>query len=443
MQNGVCKSLHTSQMILPSSMKQRKDVTMATGSTSSLSRTTPSIVEEKQPGVGALVTLFFGTAFIFANMYTTQAILPVFSYDFHVSAPTAGFTVSVLVLAVAIGSLFYGPLSDRIGRKPVMVTASVLLTIPTLLCGFAPTFAALIIFRALQGLLVPGLTSVAIAYVHETFAGKRQGLAMGIYVSGTVLGGLFARVGSGLLTGFYGWRPAMLAFALPTLIAALAMWHFLPQSSSKQRVEVRPHTQATPSLSVGGSFLRQALSDMGEHLHNRRLVGAYVIGFTLFFGFIGAFTYLPYYLTGPQFKLSNEAVSLVYVLWLTGVFSPVAGSLAAHLGPRRAIASSMALAALGLVITLIPILPVVIVGLGLLTLGMFATVPAVNLYVNEQAKKAKGTAASMYLSLYYVGGSFGAIVPGFALLWLGWSGVVLLCLVMVALALSADVFLCG
>jgi MFS transporter, YNFM family, putative membrane transport protein len=411
---------------------------MAKRSTIFRTAPSPSVVVQKQPGAGALVTLFFGTAFIFANMYTTQAILPVFSYDFHVSAPTAGFTVSVLVLAVAIGSLFYGPLSDRIGRKPVMVTTSVLLTIPTLLCGFAPTFAALIIFRALQGLLVPGLTSVAIAYVHETFAGKRQGLAMGIYVSGTVLGGLFARVGSGLLTGFYGWRPAMLAFALPTLIAALAMWHFLPQSSSKQHVEVRPHT----SLSVGGSFLRQALSDMGEHLHNRRLVGAYVIGFTLFFGFIGAFTYLPYYLTGPQFKLSNEAVSLVYVLWLTGIFSPVAGSLAARLGPRRAIASSMALAALGLVITLVPILPAVIVGLGLLTLGMFATIPAVNLYVNEQATKAKGTAASMYLSLYYVGGSFGAIVPGFALLWIGWSGVVLLCLVMVALALSADAFLC-
>src|SRR6266446_8075304 len=224
MQNGVSKDLHTSQMILPSSMKQRKDVTMATGSTSSLSRTTPSIVEKKQPGVGALVTLFFGTAFIFANMYTTQAILPVFSYDFHVSAPTAGFTVSVLVLAVAIGSLFYGPLSDRIGRKPVMVTASVLVIIPSLLCGLAPNFSTLVGLRALQGLLMPGLTSVAIPYVNEEFEGKGRGLARGIHVSGLTLGGLFARTGSAALTEFYGWRIAMDAFALPTLIAVVAMW---------------------------------------------------------------------------------------------------------------------------------------------------------------------------------------------------------------------------
>src|SRR5205814_8111952 len=89
-------------------------------------------VPREPPRFWALVTLFLAPAFIFANMYTTQAILPVFSRDFHVSAPTAGLTVSVLVLAVAIGSLFYGPLSDRIGRKTVMVGASFLVIIPSL-----------------------------------------------------------------------------------------------------------------------------------------------------------------------------------------------------------------------------------------------------------------------------------------------------------------------
>src|SRR5690349_21368937 len=99
---------------------------------------------------GALVALFLATAFIFANMYTTQAILPVLSQDFQVSAPTAGLTISMLVLAVAIGSLIYGPISDRVGRKPVMVGVSLLVTIPTLLCGLAPNFAVLVVLRALQ-----------------------------------------------------------------------------------------------------------------------------------------------------------------------------------------------------------------------------------------------------------------------------------------------------
>jgi MFS transporter, YNFM family, putative membrane transport protein len=161
-----------------------------------------------------------------------------------------------------------------------------------------------------------------------------------------------------------------------------------------------------------------------------------------FFGFIGTFTYLPYYLTGPYFRLPTVALSLVYLLWLTGVFSPAAGTLAGRIGSRRAIVFSMGLAAMGLLITLIPLLPIVIFGLGLLALGMFATVPAVNLYLGEQATTAKGAAASVYLSLYYFGGSFGAVLPGLALVWAGWSGVVLLCLGMVLVAIAADIALC-
>jgi YNFM family putative membrane transporter len=393
---------------------------------------TPEISLE-EPALGALVTLFLAPAFIFANMYTTQAILPVLSLDFHVSAPAAGLTVSLLVLSVAFGSLVYGPLSDRIGRKKVMVGASFLVIIPTLLCGFAPNFVILVLLRSMQGLLMPGLTSVAIPYVYEEFEGRGRGLAMGIYVCGLTLGGLFARVGSAALTGFFNWRIALEAFALPTLIAALIMWKFLP--------ETRKNTLTSANIQRG-SFFRQSIHDMSLHLRNRRLVGAFIIGFTLFFGFIGAFTYLPYYLTGPTFNLPTIALSLVYLLWLTGVFAPLAGSVAGRIGSRRSIAFSMGLAAIGLLITLIPILPVVLFGLGLLALGMFSTVPTVNLYLGEQAATAKGTAASMYLSLYYFGGSFGAVLPGFALLWAGWPGVAILCLGMVFIALASDALLC-
>lgn len=392
---------------------------------------------EQPSRLWALVALFFAPAFIFSNMYTTQAILPVLSQDFGVSAPTAGLTVSVLVLAVACGSLFYGPLSDRIGRKPVMVAVSFLVVVPTLLCGLAPNFTVLVIFRTIQGVLMPGLTSVAISYVNEEFAGRGRGLAMGIYVSGLTLGGLFARGGSALLAGLYNWRVAMLAFALPTLIAALIMWRFLPDTNSRKVRDAR-HS----SFFVDSTFVRQTLQDMGLHLRNRRLVGAFSIGFSSFFAFIGIFTYLPYYLTGPIFRLPAIALGLVYLLWLTGVCSPAAGAIAARIGSRRAIVFTMGLGVVGLLITLVPVLPVVLFGLGLLALGMFSTVPAVNLYLGEQATTAKGTAASMYLSMYYFGGSIGAVLPGFALLWAGWHGVVFLSLGMVAIALASDALLC-
>ena len=412
-------------------MMERKEQGMTPGPAASHN------TSEHPSHLWALVTLFFAPAFIFANMYTTQAILPVLSQAFSISAPTAGLTVSVLVLAVACGSLLYGPLSDRIGRKPVMVGVSFLVIIPTLLCGLAPNFATLVAFRTAQGLLMPGLTSVAIAYVNEEFVGKGRGLAMGMYVSGLTLGGLFARGGSAVLASLYNWHIAMLAFALPTLIAALIMWRFLPETTSRKVLDAgRSH------FPIDSAFVRQTLHDMRLHLRNRHLVGAFIIGFTSFFAFIGIFTYLPYYFTGPSFRLPTIALGLVYLLWLTGVCSPAAGAIAARIGSRRAIAFTMGLAAVGLLITLVPILPIVLFGLGLLTIGMFSTVPAVNLYVGEQATTAKGTAASLYLSLYYFGGSIGAVLPGFALLWAGWHGVVFLCLGMVAIALTSNALLC-
>jgi YNFM family putative membrane transporter len=406
--------------------------------------------EQQNIRIGALIALFLGPAFVFANMYTTQAILPVLSRAFRVDAPTAGLTISIIVLAVAIGSLFYGPLSDRIGRKVVMVGSSLLITLPTLLCAFAPNFTILLCLRALQGLLMPGLTSVAISYVNDEFRGRERGLAMGVYVSGQTLGGLFARLGSAALTAATSWQIALFSFSLPTLIAALAMWRFLPDSQGRQSQQA-PHLlhrrqRAAISDSVSdqseGNVLRQSLSDIWFHLHNQHLVGAFIIGFTLFFGFVGTFTYLPYYLSGPHFGLSTVQLGLVYLLWLTGLCSPIAGSLAGRVGSRRAIAVSMSLAGCGLLVTLIPLLPLVITGLGLLALGMFCTIPAVNLYLGEQAHKAKGTAASLYLSCYYFGGSLGAVLPGIALLHGGWPGVALLCLGTILIAIASDLVLC-
>ena len=401
-----------------------------------------SDAEQEQPRVWALVSLFLAPAFVFANMYSTQAILPVLSKAFHITAPTAGLSVSVLVLAVAIGSLIYGPISDRIGRKPVMVCASLLVVIPTLLLGLAPNFVTLVLLRAAQGLLMPGLTSVAISYVNEEFSGKGRGLAMGIYVSGLTLGGLFARAGSAALAGIFDWQIALLAFTLPTLVAALCMWRFLPDKRTGKRLDRSTMLRMGIHLLIDGQFALQSLRDMRMHLRNRSLVGAFVVGFTSFFGFIGIFTYLPYYLTEPRFNLSTVSLGLVYLLWLTGIFSPLAGTIAGRIGSRRAIAFSMGTAATGLLITLIPALPITLFGLGLLTLGMFSTVSAVNLYLGEKATAAKGTAASLYLALYYFGGSLGAVLPGFALLWAGWPGVVSLCLSMVLIALASDAILC-
>src|SRR5215468_6779799 len=113
---------------------------------------------------GAIATigaLNFATVAVYSDLYITQPILPLLSRQFHVRPATAGLTVSVVVLMIALVSIPYGSLSDAVGRKPVMVGSLFLLGIPTLLCAIAPSFRFLLLFRALQGALIPGVSAVA------------------------------------------------------------------------------------------------------------------------------------------------------------------------------------------------------------------------------------------------------------------------------------------
>jgi len=96
-----------------------------------------------------------------AVMYSTQAILPELSHDFGVGAAEAGLTISVVVICVAAGAWVWGPVSDHYGRKRTLVAASALLVPPTLGAALAPTFEALLVFRALQGFVMPGLLASA------------------------------------------------------------------------------------------------------------------------------------------------------------------------------------------------------------------------------------------------------------------------------------------
>jgi len=83
----------------------------------------PDSPDESGRGRGTLV-LYLGTVAAYADMYLTQPILPLLSREFGVGPARAGFTVSAVVLAIAAASSFYGPLSDVLGRKRVMVGAT-------------------------------------------------------------------------------------------------------------------------------------------------------------------------------------------------------------------------------------------------------------------------------------------------------------------------------
>jgi YNFM family putative membrane transporter len=353
---------------------------------------------------GALCT---GTVAAYAAMYVTQPLLPL---------------LSAVVLAIAAGSFLAGPLSDALGRKAVMVGSLLLLVLPTLACAAARSFPELVALRAAQGLLIPGVTAVSVAWAGDHFAPGQLRAAVGAVIAASVAGGLLGRVASGLVAAQGGWRAAFLLSAAITAAGAAGMWFELPGGGSP----------AAP--------WRGALRGMLRHLGDRRLLGGFALAFCLFFAFIAIFTYLPYRLAAPPFRLSTDAIASAYLVYVVGIVaSPLAGRLAARVAPERIMLAGLAISAAGVAVTLSGSLAVLVGGLLVLVVGMFTAQALGPSYVNETAREAKGGASALYLAFYYLGGTLGSWLPGLAWQRWGWNGVAgasLLALCAAALAVS-------
>lgn len=372
----------------------------------------------------ASAALSLATIAVYADIYITQPILPLLSHEFGIRPATAGLTVSAVVLLIAIVSIPYGSVSDAVGRKPVMVASMSLLAIPTLLCAVAPSFHALLVFRALQGALIPGVTAIAVAYLGDVVAPEELGPRVGGWIAASVAGGLTGRVVSGLLADWLNWRAPFVLFGLITVVGAVLLARELPRSRERARLKISPR-------------------DLLQHFSNRRLAGAFVIGGAVFFCFIGVFTYLPYYLTAAPFHLSTAFVSSIYLVYVAGIFtSIVSGRLSSRFGGRLVMAAGLVIAAGGVAGTLIRNVPAIILSLIVLCVGMFAVQSTAPAFVNANAGRAKGAAGALYVSVYYVGATFGSVLPGYAWQAWGWHGVAASCVAALLVGLLSDAFLC-
>ncbi len=358
----------------------------------------------------------------FLDVYVTQPILPHLANIFFASPAAAGLTISAVTLAMAISAPLIGVLADRIGRKRLIVAALLLLAAPTWLAAGAPNLAALVHWRFAQGLLVPGAFVVTIAYVTEEWSDRHTAaFAMGIYVAGTVLGGVSGRVIAAMVTDVAGWRTAFSVLAGLTLLCALAVWRMLPPA---QR------------------FLRQ--DDLGAaaraaagHAVNPRLLATFAIGFNLLFMLVAMFSYVSFHLAAAPFRLGPTALGLVYLAYLPSLaVIPSAGAWTGRTGHRRALRLALLAVGAGAALTLLPDLPAVMAGLAISSGGLFIAQTAATSYLGVEAVTARSSAAGLYASVYYVGGSLGGVLPG--LLWrrFHWTGCVVLVLLADAIAIT-------
>jgi len=116
---------------------------------------------------------------------------------------------------------------------------------------------------------------------------------------------------------------------------------------------------------------------------------------------------------------------------------PGVGQLAGRRGPQRVLPMLVALSLAGCLLTLVDSLAVVVLGLAMMAFAMFSSVTACQLLIPRLVDHHRGTATSLHLTVYYLGGGLGAYIPG---LWLGdgWSRVVAVCAAAIITGLGAS-----
>jgi len=345
--------------------------------------------------------------FAFVNVYSMQSVLPLVMQEFGATPVQAGYTVGATVLAVALVSPFMGMISDALGRKVLICFSLFALSVPTALIPAAGSLPLIIALRFLQGLAIPGIVVVIIAYISDEFDATSIARMTTTYVGGTVIGGFSGRFLTGHIGDLFGWRGAFTTLAALTLAGAVLVAWLLP-----------PSRRFVANRNVGS-----ALRILRSHLRQPRLLVACAVGFCILFSLVGSFTYINLHLAGAPFHFSAAALANVFAVYLAGgIVTPLSGRLIVWLGARRVIMAALAFSAAGLLLTLAPSVPVIIVGLILCSSGVFICQSTSFSIIATTVVEGRSLAAGLYNMTYYAGGAAGSVAVGLAYEEGGWSG---------------------
>jgi len=354
----------------------------------------------------------------FLNLYSPQAILPLLGQEFQTGAAEVSAIMTAGTLSVALMAPFAGTVADVLGRKRVIVIAMLAAVVPTALQALAPTLNALVLWKFVQGLMLPPVFAVTIAYIGEEWPRREAAAAAGIYTAGASLGRLSARFVTGVLADLAGWRTAFIVLAVVTLLSAVAVALMLPREQKFVRSE---------------GFAASAMQ-MLRHFRNTQLVATYAVGFGTLFNFIATFTFISFHLAAPPYGLSASAIGAIFLVYLVGtVLSPMVGWAITRFGRRNFVVGVVAVWMIGILLTLASPLWLIIVGVAICAGAGLLTQAISTGYVAVGAERGASSAVGLYVSSFYVGGSAGAALGALAWIAGGWPACVALVLGMLAI----------
>ncbi|HVV12601.1 MFS transporter [Amycolatopsis sp.] len=362
------------------------------------------------PGFRRITLALFASGLAtFTTLYCVQALLPALSTQFGLTPAESSLAVALGTGGLAVGVIPLTALSGVVGRTPMMTASLFAAALLGVAQAISPSFAVLLVLRALQGLALAGLQATAMSYLAEEIDRRSLGSAMGLYIAGNGIGGMAGRIIASVVLDVSNWRWALAVVGCVALLCAIVF-----------RVSIVPSAFFTPSP----PRLRHLAGAVGRSFTDHGLVRLFACGFLLMGCFVTVYNYLGFRLLSPPFGLSAAVVGMIFVVYLAGsVSSTVAGRLVDLLGRPRMLPAAAAVTLAGIALMVPSNLVVVVIGLVATTVGFFAAHSVASGWVGPRAATLQVQGPAVYLFCYYLGSSVGGSVGGIAYGAGGWNGV--------------------
>ncbi len=308
--------------------------------------------------------------------------------EFGVGVDEMQLVVSAYMLAFAVMTPFHGPLSDAVGRKPVVVGALVAYTVASIGCALSPSLPVLLVFRVLQGLSAGGATIIGRTIIRDLFDGAEAQRVMSRVMMIFGLAPAIAPVIGGLLLGLGPWPTIFWFIGAFALVLAAIVAVVVPETHPRER---RRPLRLGPML--------RDLTHVARDGRFERMGWAITLVFAGQFIYIGGAAIFVVELLGK----GEGDFWQFFVPMISGVIlgSWVSGRAAGSVSSRRLVTWSFAVSVLAAVANVVlalafgPSLPWAVVGPSLIAVGTGAAFPTIQVALLDLFPHVRGAAASV------------------------------------------------
>lgn len=290
-------------------------------------KTTGTIGGEEPLPHNAVLILFALWLMVFASGSQVMLIAPLFPRvreQIAVAEAALGALVAADAIMLGVMALVAGPISDRIGRRRILLAGTGMMTVALALHAFAFDYASLLVVRALAGAAGGVLSGAAVAYVGDYFPYSRRGWATGWVMTGMAFGHIIGIPAGTVLAAAFGFRVPYLGFSVLMAATLLLVWRAVPQPAVGR---------STARLTIGS-----ALRGYADLLRNPAIVAAVATFAITFLGNSLFVVYLPTWLEDTVGATPGQVAALFFTGGIANVLAgPRAGRFSDRVGRKRVI----------------------------------------------------------------------------------------------------------